>query len=133
MSCYCLRTVTQLLFSKIKHKPSTMREKMSLVLGKDLKTFQTYFSVCCDFAKLTLVKQSPECQMVNQCSTKDNKGIEIEEFVTHKSWRRHKTCLNGTQMEVKAGCKQSHWTWSTYPNQGLLTKCFLFVCCFLLF
>lgn len=87
MSGYCWKTVTQLLFSKIKHKPPTMRENIFH------KMFHIYFSVCCDFAKLTLVKQSPECQMVSQRSTKDNKGIEIEKFITRKSCRKHKACL----------------------------------------
>lgn len=41
--------------------------------------------------------------------TKDRKGIEIEKFMTHKSWRRYVVHLEGPHWEVKAGYRQREW------------------------
>lgn len=31
---------------------------------------------------------------------------DIDEFIAHRSWRRHMVCLRGPRVEVKAGCRQ---------------------------
>lgn len=41
--------------------------------------------------------------------TKDHEKIEIEKFVTHRSWRRYVVHLEGPRWEVKAGCSQGEW------------------------
>ena len=40
--------------------------------------------------------------MVSLGSTTDCQGIEIEKFVTHRSWRRSIAQLEGTHREVQA-------------------------------
>lgn len=44
---------------------------------------------CHDFAKLAFIKWSTRCQMVSCDSTKDHREIEIEKFMTCRSWRKY--------------------------------------------
>ena len=39
-------------------------------------------------------------------STNDHKGIEIEKFIAHRSWRKYTAYVEGPHGEVKAGCRQ---------------------------
>lgn len=39
-------------------------------------------------------------------STKVHKGIEIEKFTAHGSWRKYIAYIKGPQKEVKAGCRR---------------------------
>lgn len=55
---------------------------------------------CHDFVNLTFAKKSPLGLDVSHSSTKDHKGIEIEQFVTHRSWRRYTACLLDSQAEA---------------------------------
>lgn len=59
-----------------------------------------------DFIKLAFVKQSPGCQMVSCVQTQTTREIEIEKFITHRSWRKYTACLEGPPREVKTGYRQ---------------------------
>ena len=37
---------------------------------------------------------------------KTTKEMEIEKFITHKSWRKYATCLEGPHRKGEAGCRQ---------------------------
>lgn len=53
--------------------------------------------------------------MVSYGSAKDHKGIEIERFISHRSWRKYMDALRGHTGRSRQGAgRESCRTWGTH-------------------
>lgn len=61
---------------------------------------------CCGFARQTFATYSPGVSDGEPGLRKDHREIEIEKFITHRSWRRYMAQLKGPLREIKARSRQ---------------------------